>query len=75
MVRVLKNKVEVAAKEALGKSPIYSLRQLNVSQIDDSILISGHVDSFYHKQLAQELVRVVSCGCRVVNSVDVASDS
>ena len=59
------------ARTALSSSPIYALRELQVEKYDDSLLISGHVDSFYHKQLAQEVVRAVAKDVRVVNSIDV----
>ena len=65
------NGVEVMAQSALSSSPIYSLRELHVEREDDSLLLSGRVESFYHKQLAQEVVRAVAEGCRVVNSIDV----
>ena len=56
---------------ALLASPIHGLREIEVDQMDDSILISGTVESFYHKQLAQELVRHISPETKVVNSVSV----
>ena len=40
---------------------------------DDALAISGCVSSFYHKQLAQEVVRSVSTGMKVVNSICVKS--
>ncbi len=50
---------------ALANSPIFELRELCVEfdRTRDSLLISGVVSSFYHKQLAQEVVRAV---CRNV---------
>ena len=65
------NGIEVLAQGALASSPIFALRELQVEREEDSLLISGQVDSFYHKQLAQEVVRAVAEGCRVVNSIDV----
>jgi len=58
---------------ALASSPICELRELCVEQHNGSLLISGVVSSFYHKQLAQEVVRAV---CRdleieLVNSIRV----
>jgi len=35
------------------------------------LLISGNVSSYYHKQLAQELVRSVCKDSDVVNSIEV----
>jgi hypothetical protein len=34
-------------------------------------LLSGRVDTYYHKQLAQEVVRAVSDGITVINQIDV----
>ncbi|MEQ8787370.1 MAG: BON domain-containing protein [Pirellulaceae bacterium] len=59
------------AQSALSASPVYLLRQLDVTHVDGAIYLSGQVDSFYHKQLAQEVVRAVSGSHRVVNSVRV----
>jgi hypothetical protein len=63
---------ETCAQSALAASPIFVLRELSVERSGDSLLLSGQVDSFYHKQLAQEVVRSVAHGCRVVNSVAVS---
>ena len=59
------------AQSALCSSPIYVLRDILVEQSDDALLLTGRVDTFYHKQLAQELVRAVAEGMRVVNGVTV----
>lgn len=61
------------ARSALSSSPVYLLRQLDISHVDGALYLSGRVDSFYHKQLAQEVVRAVSGTLRVVNSVRVES--
>jgi hypothetical protein len=63
--------VQSRAQSVLSTSPIYDLRELTVDQVEDAIMISGRVSSYYHKQLAQETVRAVSEGFQVVNSVDV----
>ena len=63
--------VEDRAQTALADSPIYALRELQVECEGDSLLISGRVSSFYHKQLAQEVVRSVAGSHRVVNEVNV----
>jgi osmotically-inducible protein OsmY len=57
------------ARSALAQSPIYVLREIQVEQEGDALLLLGRVDTFYHKQLAQEVVRSVAEGKRVVNSV------
>jgi hypothetical protein len=59
------------AKSELVRSQLFDLQGLNVEQSGEHLVIRGRVRSFYHKQLAQELVRSVSGGLRVVNSVEV----
>jgi hypothetical protein len=73
MVEVLLDgDVLTRARSALTESPIFALRHLNVVQAGGRLLISGQVRTFYHKQLAQEVVRQFADGMRVVNSVEVA---
>jgi osmotically-inducible protein OsmY len=71
MMDIATQDVENRAKAALASSPIYILRELRVEKLDDCLLLSGRVDSFYHKQLAQEVVRTVAGGMKVINDVDV----
>jgi hypothetical protein len=59
------------ARSALQTSPIFALRELAVEQTGQQLYVSGTVSTFYHKQLAQEVVRSVSDGMRVVNRVEV----
>jgi len=59
------------AKTVLQRSRIYVLRTLYVFQDGDALILRGRVDSYYHKQLAQELVRMAVEGVEVVNLIDV----
>ncbi len=59
------------AQTALCGSPIFELRDLIVQESGETLVISGLVSSFYHKQLAQEVVRSVCRDNEVVNSIDV----
>lgn len=68
---VARDSIESLAKVALSNSPIYPLRELTVSQVGGQLLLSGRVATYYHKQLAQEAVRVVAKGMQVINSIDV----
>lgn len=66
------------AQRALSGSPVYALRDLRVEHAGESLTISGRVLSFYHKQLAQEVVRAVTrqfegARAEVVNIVEVAA--
>ena len=48
------------------------MRMLAVEVVEDTLVLSGSVSSFYHKQMAQELVRtVVGRDVEVINSIDV----
>jgi osmotically-inducible protein OsmY len=66
--------VQPRAQAALENSPFYELRELQVEQRDGALLISGSVSSFYHKQLAQEVVRSVCRDVEVVNAIRVDQD-
>lgn len=59
------------AQAALAVSPFFELRELQVEGRDQSLWISGTVTSFYHKQLAQEVVRAVCDDIEVMNSIRV----
>ena len=59
------------ARAVLQDSPVFALRSLGVEQVDDNLILSGTVSSFYYKQLAQEVIRTVANGLGVINSVQV----
>ena len=61
------------AQSALAASPIHDLRDLRVEPLEteDALLIVGRVSSYYHKQLAQEVVRSVADDVTLVNSIEV----
>lgn len=63
--------VQLRAQKALAASPVFALRELQVEQSGETLVISGWVASFYHKQLAQEVVRHAAEGVEVVNSIQV----
>lgn len=63
--------VEGRARTALVRSPLFRLRALRVEQRGEQLLISGRVESFYQKQVAQEVVRSVAPEVQVVNAVEV----
>lgn len=60
------------AQTALTTSPIQALRDVQVERNGGSLVLSGCVSSFYHKQLAQEIVRGVCQDVELINSIDVA---
>ncbi len=59
------------AKTALAASPVFALRELDVDMVGERLLLSGQVNCFYHKQLAQEVVRNAVEGVRVINAISV----
>jgi BON domain len=69
MAHTLLSDVASQAKAVLASSRIFDLRCLDVEQDGESVVLRGRVDSFYHKQLAQELVRVAVDGMEVVNAI------
>ncbi len=69
----LAHEAQKRAQLALAASPIFDLRDLRVESVEhESALLSvGRVTSYYHKQLAQEMVRSVAQGVALVNSIEV----
>lgn len=57
------------ARGALTCNPILSIRDLEVESAGDTLIISGRVQSFYEKQLAQEAVRAVCQNVQLRNTV------
>jgi hypothetical protein len=49
--------VQAKAQQALSSSLVYALRELLIERDGETLVITGEVSSFYHKQLAQEIVR------------------
>lgn len=75
MTTTIAESVQPRAQAALTNSPFYELRDLLVEQKQDALRISGCVSSFYHKQLAQEVVRSVCSDARLINSIRVSTDA
>jgi len=73
MVERVAKDVQSRAHRALQNSPIYELRDLQIEQRNGTLLVSGIVSSYYHKQLAQELIRVICQREQIelVNSIQV----
>lgn len=71
MAKSAANDVFQRAQSALHSSPIRILRDLRVDQDGETLVLSGRVQSFYQKQLAQELVRTVAAECELINSIHV----
>lgn len=61
-------------RTALADSPIHELRSIQVESSQDAFILSGRVSSYYHKQLAQELVRQFShrIGFELINRIEVS---
>lgn len=59
------------ARVALSLSNIYVLRKLQLDRDGDALVMRGRVDSYYHKQLAQELVKAAVEGVEVLNALQV----
>jgi len=62
------------ARAALQASPVFALQHLKVEAAEERLIISGKVNCFYHKQLAQEIVRHAVEGIRVTNTISVEEE-
>jgi hypothetical protein len=61
------------AGSQLRENPINDLRPLQLTASEDEIVISGVVNSYYLKQMAQETVRPALAGRRLRNKIVVAA--
>ncbi len=59
------------AQSNLAGSSIAALRRLQVEVADDALMLRGLVSSFYHKQLAQESVKLIVGEFPLVNAIAV----
>ena len=59
------------AQAALRASSVYDLRALRVEQRNGTLVIFGSVSTFYHKQLAQEIILGISRELDVINEIHV----
>jgi osmotically-inducible protein OsmY len=64
---LLKQQVRVA----LDNCPIHSVRRVRVDHDGHAVHLRGSVESFYYKQLAQEVVRTICNGVEIVNEIAV----
>ena len=71
MAHSLLTDVASLAKAVLCNSRIFDLRALEVDQEADCVVLRGSVDSFYHKQLAQEMIKTSLEGVEVINEIRV----
>ena len=71
MAQLFCTEVVSLVKAVLGRSRIFDIRALDVDQEADCVVLRGSVDSFYHKQLAQELIKTSLEGVEVVNEIRV----
>ncbi|GBD35290.1 hypothetical protein HRbin36_00399 [bacterium HR36] len=58
-------------QEALRKTGLASLRDLQVQESEEVVVVSGSVPSFYCKQVAQETVVAAASGRRIVIQITV----
>ncbi len=63
--------LQTKAQSALADCAVAALRDLQVEHVGDALLLRGVVSSFYHKQLAQEVVRLVVGDVALVNDIAV----
>ena len=73
MAQLLVSSVASRAQAVLSRSRIFDLRRLEVEEDGDAVVLRGRVDWFYHKQLAQELLKTALGGVEVINEIQVGA--
>ena len=63
------------SRKALQSSPYQAIRQVGVEYREGMVVLSGNVRSFFHKQLAQEAVRLVPGSPEIQNDLVVLAFS
>jgi hypothetical protein len=69
MATLVESEVQQRAQFALRSSPIHALRDIQVERNGERLILSGMVASFYLKQLAQEALRGITPGMRLMNEI------
>ena len=64
--------LEAEARAALNKSPYRAVRQVKCICRDGAVVLTGHVPSYYLKQIAQCEVRRRLADTPICNSLEVA---
>jgi hypothetical protein len=59
------------AKEVLNRSTLADIRSLDVESDGERLVLTGIVGSYFHKQLAQELVRNAIDDLEIANAIGV----
>lgn len=54
---------QTIAKKALSDCPVFAIRQTQVETHNNCLVLSGVVETYYHKQMAQE---IVAAACREI---------
>lgn len=67
--------LESRLEAALQQSPYLRGRQLRFETSDGHVTLRGVVGSFFHKQMAQEAIRVVAGVRRIDNFLEVGESS
>jgi osmotically-inducible protein OsmY len=57
--------------EALNQSPYFARRGVKVEAQEGQVVLRGTVRSYYHKQMAQEILRRVDGVQRIENQLEV----
>jgi hypothetical protein len=69
MATIMECELQRRAQSALRNSPIQALRDIRVERDGEMLILSGMVETFYLKQLAQEALRGLTPGLHLVNEI------
>lgn len=65
--------LHAAIHHALAGNPYFAGRKVRVELRENEVVLSGVLGSYFHKQMAQESVRLVDGVHRVHNQIEVVS--
>lgn len=68
-----KHSLQELVHSTLARSPYLMGRNLHIAVDQDSIVLSGVVQTYYQKQMAQETIRQMSGVANVRNEIEVVS--
>jgi osmotically-inducible protein OsmY len=66
-------KLHTAIHNALARNPYFAGRRLRVELRDDDVVVSGVLDTYFQKQMAQESLLAIDGIRRVHNDIEVLS--
>lgn len=71
-MQTMESQQQYKAETAIRSCPVYAIRKTQVAELSDGLVLTGRVDSYYQKQMAQEIVAAVCRDIQVINELQVS---